>query len=183
MSAHNYFITGRNAVYFSIFTLLLIQFLSIVIKNSSSMKIAIGNDHAGTLLKIYIREWLEEQGLMVEDFGTNDEIPVDYPDCVHPVVETVLKSEARFGILICGSAQGVSMTANKYQKIRAAVCWEPEIAFLARKHNDANILCLPARYVSEKSACNITFNFLQTAFEGGRHKIRVEKITTLISEI
>jgi ribose 5-phosphate isomerase B len=114
---------------------------------------------------------------MVEDFDTNDEIPVDYPDYVHRVVEFVLKNEARFGILICDSAQGVSMTANKYQKIRAAVCWEPEIATLARKLNDANILCLPARCVSEKTACNITFNFLQTAFEGGRHKRRFEKIT------
>jgi len=142
------------------------------------MKIAIGNDHAGTLLKKYIREWLEQQTHVVIDFGTNDDTPVDYPDCVHPVVEFVLKNESRFGILICGSAQGVSMTANKYQKIRAAVCWEPEIATLARKHNDANILCLPARYVSVKTACNITLNFLYTAFEGGRHKRRVEKITT-----
>jgi ribose 5-phosphate isomerase B len=153
-----------------------------MIKNSLSMKIAIGNDHAGTLLKIAVRKWLEEQGHVVEDFDTNDEIPVDYPDCVHPVVEIVIKSEARFGILICGSAQGVSMTANKYKKIRAAVCWEPEIATLARKHNDANILCLPARCVSEKTACNITFNFLQTAFEGGRHKRRIEKITIGLQE-
>ena len=147
------------------------------------MKIAIGNDHAGTLLKKYIREWLEQQTHEIIDFGTNDEIPVDYPDYVHPVVEFVLRNEARFGILICGSAQGVSMTANKYPKIRAAVCWEPEIATLARKHNDANILCLPARYLSEKTARNITFNFLQTAFEGGRHKRRVEKITSCKSKI
>ena len=142
------------------------------------MKIAKGNDHAGTLLKKDVRKWLEEQGLMVEDFGTNDEIPVDYPDCVHPVVEVVLKNKVSFGILICGSAQGVSMTANKYRKIRAAVCWEPEIATLARKHNDANVLCLPARDISEKTACDIVFNFLQTTFEGGRHKRRIEKINS-----
>jgi ribose 5-phosphate isomerase B len=125
-------------------------------------------------IKEIYTEWLEAQGHIVEDFGTNDEIPVDYPDYVHPVVEFVLKNEAKFGILICGSAQGVAITANKYQKIRAAVCWEPEIATLSRKHNDANILCLPARYLSEKTAHNITFNFLQPAFEGGRHKRRVE---------
>jgi ribose 5-phosphate isomerase B len=141
------------------------------------MKIAIGNDHAGTLLKKYIQKWLEEQGHLVEDFGTNDDTPVDYPDCVHPVVEFVLKNESRFGILICGSAQGVSMTANKYQKIRAAVCWETEIASLARKHNDANILCLPARFISEETANEIVLVFLQTKFEGGRHKKRIEKMT------
>lgn len=143
------------------------------------MKIAIGNDHAGTLLKQQVRKWLESQGHLVEDFGTNNEDAVDYPDYVHPVVESFLKNESGFGILICGSAQGVSMTANKYQKIRAAVCWEPEIATLARMHNDANVLCLPARHVSENTACIIINNFLRTAFEGGRHKTRVEKITTL----
>jgi len=141
------------------------------------MKIAIGNDHAGTELKKVIKTFLEDVGHEIVNFGTDSTESVDYPDCVHPVVEFVLKNESRFGILICGSAQGVSMTANKYQKIRAAVCWEPEIATLARKHNDANILCLPARYVSEKTANTIVLIFLQTKFEGGRHKKRIEKMT------
>ena len=103
------------------------------------------------------------------NFGTDSDESVDYPDYVHPVVNSLQREEVDCGILICGSAQGVSITANKYKDIRAAVCWETEIASLARKHNDANILCLPARFLSEKVANTITLIFLQTEFEGGRH--------------
>jgi ribose 5-phosphate isomerase B len=141
------------------------------------MKIAIGNDHAGTELKKEIKIFLEDIGYEIINFGTDSNDSVDYPDYVHPVANCVQNNEVKSAILICGSAQGVSMTANKYQKIRAAVCWEPEIATLARKHNDANILCLPARYVSEKTANTIVLIFLQTKFEGGRHKKRIEKMT------
>ena len=132
-------------------------------------KIAIGNDHAGTQLKNQLKTFLEEYGYEIINFGTDSDESVDYPDYVHPVVKSLQREEVDCGILICGSAQGVSITANKYKDIRAAVCWETEIASLARKHNDANILCLPARFLSEKVANTITLIFLQTEFEGGRH--------------
>lgn len=139
-------------------------------------KIAIGNDHAGTQLKVQLKSFLEEYGYEVINFGTDSDDSVDYPDYVHPVVNSIQKKEVNVGILICGSAQGVSMTANKCQDIRAAVCWESEIASLARKHNNANTLCLPARFLSEKTAKTIALIFLQTAFEGGRHQKRLDKI-------
>lgn len=141
-------------------------------------KIAIGNDHAGTLLKVQLKSFLEEYGYEVINFGTDSNEPVDYPDYVHPVVKSIQKKKVEVGILICGSAQGVSITANKCQDIRAAVCWETEIASLARKHNDANILCLPARFISEKTANSIVLIFLQTEFEGGRHQKRIQKIAS-----
>ena len=142
------------------------------------MKIAIGNDHAGTQLKIQLKTFLEEYGYELSNFGTDSNESVDYPDYVHPVASALENDEVDFGILICGSAQVVAITANKHQNIRAAVCWETEIASLARKHNDANVLCLPARFLSEKTANTIALIFLQTEFEGGRHLKRVEKISS-----
>jgi len=139
-------------------------------------KIAIGNDHAGYRLKLKLVEWLEARGYQIEDFGTNGTDSVDYPDYVHSVARSVAHYDYPFGILICGSGQGVSITANKYLNIRAAVCWETEIALLARKHNDANILCLPARFLSDKMAIQIALFFLQTEFESGRHLKRIEKM-------
>jgi ribose 5-phosphate isomerase B len=141
------------------------------------MKIAIGNDHAGTELKKEIKIFLENIGYEIINFGTDSTESVDYPDYVHPVSNCVQNNEVKSAILICGSAQGVAITANKYPNIRAAVCWETEIASLARKHNDANILCLPARLISQKTANEIVLVFLQTEFENGRHKKRIEKMT------
>lgn len=140
------------------------------------MKIAIGNDHAGTQMKSQLKTFLEEYGYKITNFGTDSNESVDYPDYVHPVAKALKDEKADFGILICGSAQGVAITANKHQNIRAAVCWESEIASLARKHNNANVLCLPARFLSEKDANTIALIFLQTKFEGGRHQKRLEKI-------
>jgi ribose 5-phosphate isomerase B len=141
-------------------------------------KIAIGNDHAGTKLKDELKTFLEYNGYEVINFGTDTDDSVDYPDYVHPVAISLEKQEVDYGILICGSAQGVAITANKHKEIRAAVCWEAEIASLARKHNNANVLCLPARFLSDKIANKIALVFLQTEFEGGRHQKRVDKITS-----
>ncbi len=140
------------------------------------MKIAIGNDHAGTGYKQAIVAYLEKEGHKVMNFGTDALDSVDYPDFVHPVAEAVSNKEADFGILICGSGNGVSMTANKHKSIRAALCWTKEIAELAREHNDANILSIPARYTSEPQAIAMVETFLHTPFEGGRHQRRVDKI-------
>lgn len=141
-------------------------------------KIAIANDHAGTHLKTELKNFLEYYGYEILNFGTDSDESVDYPDYVLPVTNALLNRVADFGILICGSGQGVAITANKHKDIRAAVCWETEIASLARKHNDSNVLCLPARFLSEKMANNIALEFLQTGFEGGRHQNRVEKINS-----
>ena len=140
-------------------------------------KIAIGNDHAGYEMKVILLKWLDEQGYQIENFGTDSPESVDYPDYVHPVANAVEKGEFRFGILVCGSGQGVSFTANKHQGIRAALCWKPEIAKLAREHNNANILCLPGRFVSDKEGIEILKNFLETKFEGGRHQDRISKVS------
>lgn len=140
-------------------------------------KIAIANDHAGTELKIELLRFLEEYGFELVNYGTNTDESVDYPDYVHPVTKAIRAKDVDLGILICGSAQGVAMTANKNKDIRAAVCWETEIALLARKHNNANVLCLPARYLSEIDANQIALVFLQSSFDGGRHLKRVEKIS------
>lgn len=139
-------------------------------------KIAIGADHAGFRLKAKLIEQLQSSGYEVIDFGTGDESSVDYPDYVHPLAEKMKENKEIRGILICGSANGVCMTANKHKHIRAALCWKTEIARLAREHNNANVLCLPARYLSESEAAEITETFLNTDFEGGRHQRRVEKI-------
>ena len=140
------------------------------------MKIAIGSDHAGFEYKSEIISFLEKKiGAQVLDVGTYSKESVDYPEFAHLVSEEVLLG-ADFGILICGSGNGVSMAANKHKKIRAALCWTPKVSKLARSHNDANILSLPARFVDVGVAKQIIINFLETPFEGGRHKRRVEKI-------
>lgn len=141
------------------------------------MKIAIGNDHAGTEYKFEIINLLKERGIEVINHGTDEDSSVDYPDFVHPVARAVENKEVDFGILICGSANGVSMTANKYQKVRAALCWNKEIVELARQHNNANILCLPARYTAKAQVLDMVNTFLDTLFEGGRHQGRVDKIS------
>ncbi len=140
------------------------------------MKIAIGNDHAGYQIKLAVMDWMNGRDYEVEDFGTLSMASVDYPDYVHPVAEAVEKGEYDMGVLICGSGQGVTMTANKHQGIRAALCWIPEIASLSRAHNDANILCMPGRFVDRKTAFSILDSFFSSDFEGGRHLNRVNKI-------
>ena len=139
--------------------------------------IAIGSDHAGYEYKEKLKEYLLQQQFQVTDFGTHSTDSVDYPDFAHPVATAVENHEAAFGILICGSANGVAITANKHQQIRAALCWEDEIAELARKHNDANIICIPARFVTEDLAIKMTNTFMNSPFEGGRHANRINKIS------
>ncbi len=138
--------------------------------------VGIGCDHAGYALKQAIQQALEQSGFVVRDFGTHSAEAVDYPDFVHPLCQAMERGEFDRGILLCGSANGVSMTANKYHSIRAAVCWQPEIARLARRHNNANIICLPARFITDSEAVTMVLQFLTTVFEGGRHQRRVEKI-------
>lgn len=138
--------------------------------------IAIGGDHAGYNLKGLLIKYMEEKGYSLKDYGTYSDESTDYADYVHPVADAVESKEFDFGIIICGSANGVSMTANKHQGIRAAISWIPEIARLAREHNDANILAIPARYVSEEEAKKICDAFFTAEFEGGRHSRRVDKI-------
>jgi ribose 5-phosphate isomerase B len=141
-----------------------------------SKPIAIGSDHAGYAYKEDLISFLEAKGLPFHDFGTHSTDSVDYPDFAHPVADAVEKSEAAFGILLCGSANGVAITANKHQGARAAVCWGEEITKLAREHNDANIICIPARFVREGDAERMVQIFMQTEFAGGRHQNRVKKI-------
>jgi ribose 5-phosphate isomerase B len=141
------------------------------------MKIAIGGDHAGFQYKKEVIKALKEKGHEVKDFGPNSEDSVDYPDFAHPVSKGVDEKAFDFGILICGSGNGVAITANKYKKVRAALCWRKDLTELSRQHNDANILCLPARFISVEEAKDFALTFLNTPFEGGRHKTRVEKIS------
>jgi len=141
------------------------------------MNIAIGADHAGYDYKELLKKHLEKNGHQIKDFGTHNHDSVDYPDFAHPVARAVEKKEFELGVLICGSANGVAITANKSQGIRAAICWTEEIASLARQHNNANVLCLPARFISQELAEKITDKFLVTPFEGGRHENRVNKIS------
>ena len=140
------------------------------------MKIAIGNDHAGTEYKFEISKLLEARGISVVNYGTNENTSVDYPDFVHPVAADVDTNKVTYGILICGSGNGVSMTANKYSNVRAGLCWTKEITALTRLHNNANILSIPARYTSIPQALAMVETFLDTEFEGGRHQNRVAKI-------
>ncbi len=140
------------------------------------MKIALGSDHAGFEQKEMLRAWLTDQGHEVQDFGTFSADSMDYPDVAHPLSAAVAGGEYAEGILLCGSANGVCITANKHAGVRAAIAWQPELAALARQHNDANVLCVPARYVSEEQAREIVSTFLKTDFEGGRHQNRVSKI-------
>lgn len=141
------------------------------------IKIAIGCDHAGYSHKDPIIRFLRKKGIEVIDKGTDSAESVDYPDFVHPVAEIVESGKANLGILICGSGNGVAITANKHQNIRAALCWKREIAELARQHNNANIICIPARFVSVKMAKDMVDIFTTTKFEGGRHQRRVNKIS------
>ncbi len=141
-----------------------------------SKPIAIGGDHAGYEVKELLKSFLEGKGLLFEDFGTHSTDSVDYPDYAHPVALAVESGNYAFGILLCGTSNGVAITANKHQHIRAAICWGEEIASLVRQHNDANILCIPARFVSEALAEKMLNIFITTPFEGGRHGRRVEKM-------
>ena len=140
------------------------------------MKIAIGGDHAGFEYKAELIKYLTANGFEVKDFGPFSAESCDYPDFAHPLAVSVEKGENTFGLLICGSANGVAMTANKHQGIRAAIVWKNELAALARQHNDANVICLPARFISLDEAKEFALTFLNTAFEGGRHQKRVDKI-------
>ncbi|WP_028296986.1 ribose 5-phosphate isomerase B [Olivibacter sitiensis] len=139
-------------------------------------KIAIGGDHAGFQYKKELISFLKDAGYEVHNFGTDSADSVDYPDFAHPTATAVEDGKCDLGVLICGSANGVAITANKHQGIRAAICWEKEIASLARQHNDANIICIPARFVSLDLAKEMVKTFLETPFEGGRHSNRVNKI-------
>lgn len=141
-----------------------------------SKKISIGSDHAGVEYKRGVTDTLKSLGYSVTDHGTHTTDSVDYPDFAHPVASDVETGQADFGILICGSGNGVCMTANKHQGIRAALCWTEELSALARQHNNANVLCLPARFVQLSDAVAMVKTFLSTPFEGGRHQKRVDKI-------
>lgn len=140
------------------------------------MKIAIGNDHAGTEYKLAIIGLLKSMNITVINYGTDGTDSVDYPDFTHPVAKDVSDGKVNYGIIICGSGNGASMTANKHQKVRAALCWTREIVELAREHNDANILSLPARFISLPQALDMVTTFLKTDFAGGRHERRIEKM-------
>ena len=141
------------------------------------MKIAIGNDHAGPDYKKAIVAMLESKGHTITNYGTDTVDSVDYPDFGHKVAFDVSNENVDFGIVICGSGNGIAMTANKHQKVRAALCWMKEIAELARQHNDANIISIPARYTSIPQAVQMVETFITTEFEGGRHQIRIDKIS------
>ncbi|MCX2475234.1 ribose 5-phosphate isomerase B [Pedobacter sp. MC2016-05] len=143
--------------------------------SETRIKIAIGGDHAGFEYKELLKDFLANYD--VKDFGTYSLDSVDYPDFAHPVAAAVESGEFLYGILLCGSANGVAIAANKHAGIRAGLCWENEVASLVRKHNNANVLCIPARFVSEELAKEITSTFLDTEFEGGRHQTRVDKIS------
>lgn len=139
-------------------------------------KVAFASDHAGYDLKLFLEKIMEERGYAVVDFGTDSSESCDYPDFAHPAAKAVESGECAFGIAMCGSGNGIQMTLNKHQGIRAALCWLPEIAALAKQHNNANILVLPARYVSREEAVAILDAYLDAKFEGGRHQRRIDKI-------
>ena len=142
------------------------------------MKIAIGNDHAGVGVKDKIQDHLEKKGHQVINKGYDGKESVDYPDFIHPVAKDVKEKKADIGVIVCGSGNGAAMTANKNKKIRAALCWSEELSVLARHHNDANIISIPARFVSLDEALRMVDAFIKTPFEGGRHKKRVDKISS-----
>ena len=141
------------------------------------MNVSIGNDHAGTEYKFEIIKHLETKGHLVLNFGTDTNNSMDYPDAIHPTANAVENGKAVLGIILCGSGNGAQMTANKHQGIRAALCWNNELVALTRQHNNANILTIPARFVSLQQAIGFVDIFLNTAFEGGRHGTRVDKIS------
>lgn len=138
--------------------------------------IGLASDHAGFELKEFVKQWLEQKGWEYKDFGTYSTASCDYPDFAHPLAEAVEAGECYPGIAICGSGEGISMTLNKHQGIRAALCWIPEIARLARQHNDSNVLVMPGRFIDTATADQIMTEFFNTAFEGGRHQARIDKI-------
>ena len=140
------------------------------------MNILVSNDHAGVELKNAVKELLENKGYVVENLGDNSGENVDYPDIIHPLAKKISQNREKKGIIMCGTGNGVSMVANKYEGVRAGLCWNKEIAALIRQHNDANVLSLPARFLSIKEALEIVEVFLETDFEGGRHERRVDKI-------
>lgn len=140
-------------------------------------RIAIASDHAGFELKEHLKKWLEQNTYAVKDFGTHTNESADYPDFAHALALAVEKKEVELGVLVCGSGNGVAITANKHQGIRAAICWKEDLAATAREHNDANVLCLPSRHISAELAEKITDRFLHSSFEGGRHARRVGKIS------
>jgi ribose 5-phosphate isomerase B len=142
-----------------------------------SKPIGIGADHAGFAYKQLIIHWLNSKGYQVSDFGTHSADSVDYPDFAHPTASAVEKGEVAFGILLCGSANGVAITANKHEGIRAGLCWTKEIVSLVRQHNNANVLCIPARFTAIEQALEMVALFMETEFEGGRHATRVAKIS------
>ena len=141
------------------------------------MNISIGNDHAGTDYKFAIVEFLKSKNISVNNHGTDSNSSVDYPDFVHPVAKDIVSRKSSLGVLICGSANGVAMTANKYKNVRAALCWNKELALLSKSHNNANIVCIPARFIEKKEALEIIKTFISEEFEGGRHERRVNKIS------
>jgi ribose 5-phosphate isomerase B len=143
---------------------------------NTSLPIVIGCDHAGYDYKTQLVPWLKQQGWQVNDLGTYAPDSVDYPDYVHPLAVSVEKQESAFGILICGTGNGVCMTANKHQGIRAGLCWATDVAKLVRQHNNANIICIPARFVALPAAQDMITIFMTTEFEGGRHQNRINKI-------
>ncbi len=146
-------------------------------KLDTTKPLAIGGDHAGFEYKAKLINYLrDEKGIALRDFGTYSDASVDYPDFAHPVANAVESHEYGWGILLCGSANGVAISANKHQHIRAAICWEDDIASLARQHNNANIICIPARFVTLEAAKQMVDTFIATDFEGGRHATRVDKI-------
>ncbi|WP_166959877.1 ribose 5-phosphate isomerase B [Yeosuana marina] len=140
------------------------------------MNISIGNDHAGVAYKFAVIKHLESKGYTVKNYGTDTEDSVDYPDFIHPVANDVEDKKVDFGIIICGSGNGANMTANKHQGVRSALCWNKEIVTLARQHNNANILSIPARFTAQQQVIEMVDTFLETAFEGGRHQNRIDKI-------
>lgn len=138
--------------------------------------VAIASDHAGVEIKSAIIKWFKENEIPFIDFGTDSTDSVDYPDYAHKVCGSISDEECVMGVLICGTGNGMSMAANKWFGVRSALCWNPEIAILSRQHNDANILCLPGRFLTEDESVQIVDYFLDTEYEGGRHELRVEKI-------
>lgn len=144
-----------------------------------ALPVAIGSDHAGYEYKEEVISYLEGRGVQIKDFGAHSADSVDYPDFAHPVATAVESGDYAFGILICGSGNGVAITANKHQQIRASICWGDELARLARSHNDANVLCIPARFVDTATAREMVDIFIDTPFEGGRHENRVKKIACM----
>lgn len=144
---------------------------------NQTLPVAIGADHAGYEYKEMLKSMLEANGWTVSDMGTHSLDSVDYPDFAHPVAADVEQGKAAFGVLICGSGEGVCITANKHAGVRAALCWNNEVAQLSRQHNNANVICLPARFVSQDHAKEMLQSFIDTAFEGGRHANRVNKIS------